>query len=63
MRIPASVRTWAYSVITAAIPVLVALGAVSGDQAGLWLNLAAAVLGLGGSSLAVAYRPTRTPPD
>jgi hypothetical protein len=39
------------------IPVLVAFGLISPDQVQLWLNLAAAVLGLGTTVLAAANTP------
>lgn len=57
--IPAAVRSWLYGVVTAVIPLLVVIGVIAGDQAALWLNLAAAVLGVGSSSLALANRPTK----
>lgn len=65
-------RTYAYGVVVAAIPLLVAAGWITGDDAQLWLNLAAALLGLGAAGLAkpnsnpkkvdvVPHRPTTTP--
>lgn len=45
-------RTYIYGIIIAAIPILVAAGFIAGDQAQLWLTLAAAVLGLGSAGLA-----------
>lgn len=45
-------RTYIYGIIIAAIPLLVAAGFISGDEAQLWLNVAAAVLGLGAAGLA-----------
>jgi len=51
-------RAWLYRIIVAAIPILVALGYLAGDQAQLWLGLAAAVLGVGASGLAVANTTT-----
>lgn len=57
-----AVRTWIYGVIVAAIPILVAAGVIAGADAALWLNLAAAILGLGAAGTATAYRPTKQPP-
>lgn len=45
-------RTYAYGVVIAAIPLLVAAGFIAADAAQLWLNLAAALLGLGAAGLA-----------
>lgn len=41
------VRRWAYTVITAAVPLLVAYGILEDVTAPLWLALAASVLGTG----------------
>ena len=46
-------RKWIYGIVAATIPVLVILGFVSGEDTQVWLNLAAAVLGLGTAGLAV----------
>lgn len=54
--IPASVRTWIYGIVTAAIPLLSAYGIISEHTAPLWVALAAAILA---SGTALAYRPTR----
>lgn len=54
----AQTRTYIYTVVVAAIPLLVVAGIIAADQATLWLTLAAAILGLGGTGLAVAHRPT-----
>ncbi|MCQ1951632.1 hypothetical protein NNX28_17070 [Arthrobacter sp. zg-Y859] len=45
-------RKWIYGIVAAAIPVLVILGFVGGEDTQVWLNLAAAVLGLGTAGLA-----------
>ena len=50
-------RKWIYGIVAAAIPVLVILGFVSGEDTQVWLNLAAAVLGLGTAGLAVPNTP------
>ena len=42
-----SVRRWAYAVITALVPLLVAYGIVEDMTAPLWLALATALLGFG----------------
>lgn len=49
-----SVRRWAYAVITAAVPLLVAYGILQDTTAPLWLALAASVLGTG---TALAHTP------
>jgi len=45
-------RTYIYGIVIAAIPILVAAGFIAQDEAQLWLNLAAALLGLGAAGLA-----------
>lgn len=52
-----SVRRWAYAVITATVPLLVAYGIVEDMTAPLWLALAASVLGTG---TALAHTPGDT---
>lgn len=49
------VRRWAYAVITALVPILVAYGVLENVTAPLWLALAASVLGTG---TALAHTPT-----
>lgn len=49
-------RKYAYSVMAAAAPLAIAYGIVTPDEAGLWLSLSGAVLGLG-SSLALLNTP------
>ena len=54
-------RKWIYGIVAAVIPVLVILGFVSGEDTQVWLNLAAAALGLGTAGLAApntALTPT-----
>lgn len=46
-------RKWIYGIVAAAIPVLVILGVLAAEDTQVWLNLAAAVLGLGAAGLAV----------
>lgn len=45
-------RHYLYGIVQAAIPILVALGLIVGDQAGLWIVLAGAVLGIPATDLA-----------
>jgi hypothetical protein len=47
-------RAWAYSVIVASVPLLVAVGMLTGDIAQLVLNVVAAVLAVGGGSMALS---------
>ena len=51
------IRRYLYGVVVALIPVLVAFGVVSPDSVQVWLNVAAAVLGLGTTTLAIANTP------
>lgn len=46
-------RAWLYKVAVAAVPLLIAIGVVSGDIAQLILNVLAAVLGVGASGMAL----------
>lgn len=48
-----AVRRYIYGISVAAIAVLVVLGLLSSDQTQVWLNLVAAVLGLGNGVLAL----------
>lgn len=59
LNIPPAVRTRIYAAAVAAIPILAAAGAIAADKATAWLNLAAALLGLGSSGVALAHRPTK----
>jgi hypothetical protein len=52
--IPADTRRWIYGIIAATVPLLVTLGSITGDVAGHLLNVAAAMLAIGGSTLAIA---------
>lgn len=52
-----AVRRYIYGVVVALIPVLVGFGLISPEQVQLWLNLAAAVLGLGATALALPNTP------
>ncbi len=41
-------RHYLYSILLAAVPILVAFGFIAGDQAQLWLTLGAAILAVPG---------------
>lgn len=43
--VPLEVRRWIYLVATAVVPLLVAYGLLSSDQAPLWLALVGAIVG------------------
>jgi thiosulfate reductase cytochrome b subunit len=47
-------RAWAYSVMVALVPLLVAIGLLTNETAGLVLNVIAAVLAVGGGSMALS---------
>ena len=46
-------RAWLYSVMVSLVPLLVAVGFLTGDTAQLVLNVVAAVLAVGGGSMAL----------
>jgi hypothetical protein len=46
-------RAWLYSVMVSLVPLLVAIGFLTGDTAQLVLNVIAAVLAVGGGSMAL----------
>jgi len=52
--IPVETRRWIYGIIAALVPVLVTLGSLTSELGGVLLNLAAAVLAVGGSVMAIA---------
>lgn len=52
-----AVRTWIYSIIAAAVPLLVLLGVFTVDVGTHVLNIAAALLAVGGLALAGANTP------
>ncbi len=47
-------RSWLYSVMVALVPLLVAVGVLTGDIAQLVLNVVAAVLAVSGGGMALA---------
>jgi len=50
----AETRAYIYGVIGAIVPLLVTLGVISGDEAGHIMAIAASLLALGGSALAIS---------
>jgi hypothetical protein len=52
-----AIRKWIYGWVLAIAPILVALGTISPDHVQLWLNLAAAILGVGTTTLALGNTP------
>lgn len=51
-------RARIYVLLTALVPVAVAYGLIADTQASLWLAVAAALLGSGGSTMAAWHTPT-----
>ena len=47
-------RAWLYSVMVALVPLLVAVGLLTGEIAQLVLNVCAAILGVAGGSMALS---------
>jgi uncharacterized membrane protein len=47
-------RSWLYKIAVAGVPLLVAIGTVTGDMAQLILNVIAAVLGVGAGGMALS---------
>lgn len=52
--IPVEVRRWIYGIIAALVPVLITLGSLTSELGAVLLNLFAAILAIGGSTLAIA---------
>jgi len=50
-------RKWIYGIIAAAVPLLVTLGTLTDEVGRQLLNVAAAVLAIGGSVLAISNVP------
>lgn len=59
-RFTPQVRLAIYSVLSALVPVLVSLGVFTDTDASMWLGLAGAILGVGGSLMAAANTPRAT---
>ena len=53
-------RKWVYGIIAATVPLLVTLGTLTDEVAQQILNILAAALAIGGSSLAIANVPPAT---
>jgi hypothetical protein len=51
------VRKWIYGIVAATVPLLIAVGTISGDLGQQILSVAAAVLAVGGSALAISNVP------
>lgn len=52
------VRKWIYGIIAATVPLLIALGSITDEVGAQVLNVAAAVLAIGGSALAISNVPS-----
>jgi len=52
-----AVRKWIYGIVAASVPLLISLGTISGELGAQILNVAAAVLAIGGSVLAISHVP------
>lgn len=51
------VRKWIYGIIAATVPLLIVLGSITDEVGAQILNVAAAVLAIGGSALAITNVP------
>jgi dihydroxyacetone kinase DhaKLM complex PTS-EIIA-like component DhaM len=52
-----AVRKWIYGIIAATVPLLISLGTITGELGTQILNVAAAILAIGGSVLAIKHVP------
>jgi hypothetical protein len=52
-----AVRKWIYGIIAATVPLLITLGSLAPELGAEILNVAAAVLAIGGSALAISHVP------
>ena len=52
-----AVRKWIYAIIAASVPLLISLGSITSELGTQILNVAAAVLAIGGSALAISNVP------
>ncbi len=52
-----AVRKWIYGIIAATVPLLISIGTISGELGQQILNVAAALLAIGGSVLAINHVP------
>jgi hypothetical protein len=55
--IPAHIRKWIYGIIAATVPLLITVGSITGDVGQQILTVAAAILAVGGSALAIKNVP------
>jgi hypothetical protein len=55
--IPAHIRKWIYGIIAATVPLLITVGSITGDVGQQVLSVAAAILAIGGSALAIKNVP------
>jgi hypothetical protein len=62
-QIPAEIRRWIYGIIAALVPVLITLGSLTSELGQVLLNLFAAILAIGGSTLAIANVKDFTEPS
>jgi hypothetical protein len=51
------VRKWIYGIIAATVPLLISIGTITGELGTQILNVAAAILSVGGSVLAIKNVP------
>lgn len=56
-----AVRRWIYAIIAATVPLLISLGSLTDEMGAQILNVAAAVLSIGGSVLAISNVPPTDP--
>jgi len=52
-----AVRKWIYAIIAATVPLLISLGTITNELGAQILNVAAALLAMGSSALAISYVP------
>ena len=57
LELPPHVRKWIYGIIAATVPLLITVGTITGDLGQQILNVAAAVLAISGSALAIKNVP------
>lgn len=57
LEIKPQVRKWIYGIIAATVPLLISLGTISGELGQQILHVAAALLAIGGSVLAIKNVP------
>jgi hypothetical protein len=50
-------RKWIYGIVAATVPLLISLGTITGELGAQILNVAAALLAIGSSALAISYVP------